>query len=820
MNESGPFIPGGRLCWLMLWISIALLGFEISLMRLLLISSWYHFAFLVISIVLLGFGASGTLLTVFRRVVVARAEGCLFSFVLMTVVSMPLCTVLAQQFSVDARFVPALLLRQLVTWLVYWIVLAVPFLLGSATIVLSLMTARKNLPIVYAANLLGSGIGAILAPLMMLTVEPQLLSFVMAIPALVGALAFLSPRIHPAGVVPLIICLIVAVAALWLAPLTPRMDTYKYAAYLQRLEKQNEVECVARYHGPRAVIKAYRGDALHQMPFLSVGQSPPPISVITVDGHWAGTALRVDNAADASVVDQSLMSFAYQLAPRGPHVALLGEIGTTNIWLAARNSARVIDVVQPYPDVLKLYFGPIRDDCGAAFCLPAVQIHLTQPRQFIELVDTKYDVIQLAAIESSAAGSGGVGGLAQDFLLTSEGLSACLNALYPGGILIACRGIQTPPRDNVKLLATTIESLRKMGIDDPGKHIIIVRDYLAVCTVVKTTPWSGKQIESIRRVCKERELTPVWFEGIQPNELNSPDALAIAPDGIGDWYNYSARQLFSLDHANFIDAWSFDVRPPTDDRPFFFDMCRLSAIGALQRAYGDLWLTRTEIAYLFVISAAVLITLGGALFILLPLPWAHGVCFGSGRGSTIFYFGAIGLAYMLLEMTCLSRMTQLVGDPVISAAVTIAGFLVFSGLGCMMAQKAQNASRKTITGFFALIIVCGVIMLFMVELLLRGGGYQPLFLQCLVALFLIAPVACFMGIPMPLALRRLDRAAPATVPWAWAINSFASVLATPLTLIIAMSWGYQWAGYFALVLYAIAGVVFSRLPATVETRDK
>lgn len=55
-------------------ISAAVLGYEVLLVRLFAIVQWHHLAFMAISIALLGFGASGTFLAIWRNWVRSRFE--------------------------------------------------------------------------------------------------------------------------------------------------------------------------------------------------------------------------------------------------------------------------------------------------------------------------------------------------------------------------------------------------------------------------------------------------------------------------------------------------------------------------------------------------------------------------------------------------------------------------------------------------------------------------------------------------------------------------------------------------------------------------
>ncbi len=539
--------------------------------------------------------------------------------------------------------------------------------------------------------------------------------------------------------------------------------------------------------------------------------------MILTDGHLAGSVLDITDASDAAVMDRTLMAFAYDLVvpgPDGPVVALLGETGGTNIWLAVRRHADSIDVVQPDVNVIRMLRGPMRDMGGTVLDLPGVRVTIADPRFFVERGARRYDLIQIPQLEASAAGSGGVGGLGENHLLTVQGLAACLDRLSSGGILALTRGIQTPPRDNFKLLATVIAALRLRGVDEPLDHIVIVRDYLAVSTLVRSLPWTPERYAAARVAIELRQLTPVWLEGVPERELNQPDALPPAPDGVGDLYHWAAGRLGSVRADRFIDDWVFDIRPPTDDRPFFADFGRLASIGAMREAYGELWLTRAELAFLFVLTTAVIVSVAGAVATLLPLPWL-----GAPRGfrtATVAYFGSIGLAYLLLEIVLLSRLTPLVGDPVRAAAVTIGAMLWFSGLGSVTSGRIQHHRTRVLRGGLALVGVTALVLVAALPGLAHVAGGLGVIGRCVIAAAVIAPTAFLMGLAMPMGLARLA-AGPteqaALIPWAWGINGFASVMAPPLAIAVAMTWGYMVVAAAAILLYLGAALIFPLLPA-------
>jgi len=805
------------LCWTVALLSAALLGFEVSLLRLLLLASWHHFAFLVISIALLGFGASGTALTLLRPWLMPRASGALVLLVLGTALSMPACTSLAQLVPVEARFLPLLLWKQVGFWVLYWILLGIPFLLGASVIGLALMVSRERVAAVYAANLAGSGAGALLSPLAMTLLPPEWLPVGWGTLALLsaGALRSKAGAVRWGTVSFAALLAVALVLHAWGFLDLPRVkvDPYKYLAHVRRLEQQQSVERIASVYGPRAVVEVYRGDEFHDMPFLSVDAVPPRVDVLLMDGHLAGSVLRTRTPEDASVVDQTLMSFPYMFVSTRPEVLLLGERGGLNVWLAARRGARVTDVVQPDEDLFAMLRERSDDNGGRVLDLPGVRAVAAEPRHRVEVTKEKFDLVQLVTLESSAAGSGGMGGLGQDYLTTVEGVAACLRALSSEGLLSVCRGIQTPPRDNLKLLATLISSLGQLRVDRPKDHIVIVRDYLAVCTMVRRAPWKPEQITLLRRALAERELTPVWFPGVTPGELNRPDELPRPKGEVGDWYHHAARKLFSQEAETFMEAWAYSIEPPTDDRPFFLDFCKLESLGALKRDLGPLWLTRAEVAFLFVLGALVVVGVLAILLTILPLIFLRETWRQGRKTATAFYFTALGLGYIILEMTVLSRLTLLIGDPVYAAAMTLSGFLFFSGVGSLVAERVRRRRSRVPRGLLVLLVLVGVATGFLLESLALSAGVLPFAVRCGVAVLLIAPLAFLMGFPMPLALARLDGAAPVLIPWAWGVNGFASVMAAPLATLLAMTWGFHVAGATALILYLVAAGLFASVPA-------
>jgi hypothetical protein len=801
--DGGGGVGVGRLAWVAGTVSLGVIAFEVSLMRLLLVASWHHLAFLVISVALLGFGASGAALCLARSWLTRRPRGSLAALALLCAVSMPVCVSAAGLIPIESQLLPAMLWRQVGAWVGAWALLAVPFFLAGTTVGLAISLARARVGLVYGANLIGSAGGAALIAPVMGVVEPAWL------PAVSGALA--APAVlgvtHAGrGLAMLVAGGAVVVALSWSGPTGLRMDQYKYGAYVERLARAGEAEREVVALGSRGRVEVWAGEVFHEVPFLSLDAAPPPVGAVMIDGHWAGAVLRIGSPAGAAPLRRSLAAAPYGVAPEAPRVALLGEVGGAGAWLAAAEGASSIRWVQPHARAIEAIGSLSVGAGGAVMSLEGLEITRESPRHFVDHTRERFDLVMVSALERATAGAGGIGGLAEDHLVTTGGMASAIGVLGDDGVLAVCRAIQSPPRDNLKLVATLAEALRAGGVERPGDHVVVVRDFLGVCTMVRPRAWSDEDLEEVRRLCRSRALTPVWFRGVRGEELNRPDTLPGPEDEPGDWLHHGARRLLGNEARSFVDGWVFDIRPPTDARPFFLDFCRLSSIGALREAFGPLWLTRAELAFLFVLATAGLIALVGALVTLAPLAALRSAGSVVSRPRVVVYFGAIGLGYLGLEMVALSLMIRLVGDPVLAASATIAGFLFFSGLGSVASRRAAGILGARWPWMVAAVAVVAVADLWAFSWVAGAAGGLPIVPRVAAGLAALSPMALVMGTPMPMGLARVDAGGPALVPWAWGINGFASVLSAPVALALAMAFGYHVSAAVAVSMYALAAL--------------
>ncbi|MFQ6048900.1 MAG: hypothetical protein ACE5K7_06010, partial [Phycisphaerae bacterium] len=597
-------------------LSAAIIAQELVLMRCLQIITWYHFCYFVVSTALLGFGASGTALSLLQRRLAGRMDGAMWLCALLLGTSLPVCFELAQAVPVDSQQV-AYRLSQAAMLVAIHLLLLVPFFFGGAAVGLALMAAGPRTPAVYAANLLGSGAGAAGAIGLMFAFRAEQVLWIVAGAAALGAIL-----LSGASKLRLSVALIAPAAVAWLAwPIELRLDPYKPLAQMQRLTDQGDARRLASFDSPRGRIDLFDFPGGHPTLFASPLAPPPPRQLtVLIDGSVQAPLFLIDSPEQAAILDYTPMVAAYRLA-RPKRVLLLGEVGGTNVWLARRARARQITIVNPNPQILELLRRPIGPQHRAVLAGGDCRAIAAEPRAFIERTQQRYDLIQICSLEAMTAGSRGVMGLAENFLVTRQGLARCISRLTDGGILSVTRGLQEPARDNIRLLATIAEALQSLGVAEPAEHVIQIRNYLAVCTMASRTPLKRDRIERLRRLCQQLGIDPVWYPGIEPAELNR---FAFRPGPPGkpySWYHHAARQIFSADRRQFYRSWLFDIRPATDDRPYFYDFWKWRSLPALWRAYGRAWLARSEWGYLGLVAALGESLTLAAVLILLPLRW-------------------------------------------------------------------------------------------------------------------------------------------------------------------------------------------------------
>ncbi len=841
-------------------LSTAVLAFEVLLLRLFAIEQLHHFANMAIGMAMLGFGASGTVLVLVRRRVRGKEREWFETMAVLFTLSLIGAIPLAHSVTFDATQIlwdP----RQLRALAIVYSVLALPFVFGAAALALALMAEKERVGRVYAANLLGSSVGSVLAILLLAVLRPEQAVAATAIPAAAGAvIAMLSGRRRvieaaketsgerergvalsrqgwrPKAIAAVGLGLVALGLAVW-PPWSPRITEFKG---LPQVAAFADAKAVAESWGPLGWAAAIRAPAFRHAPGLSLAFSGqfPPQTALFVDGATAGAATdwRGDTAA-LGFLAWLPSAAAYETGHDVQNVLVLGAGDGLDVLAALSRGARAVTAVELNEPLARLA-DAVLAPASRVYSDRRVRLVVGDARTFVARSTQSYDLLVLPITGEFSLVSG-LHGLGEDYLNTVEAYASYLERLAPGGMLAITRWVDTPPRGPTKALLTAAAALRRRGVDDVGSAIVFMRSWAAATLLVKPDGFSPDEVQRLARFARERWFDLDWAPGTSSSavrdplagvpDVGPPPSPSAEPAGPPD-FNLIGRPVFAeaaraaamgAVHAeDFARAYPFDVAPTTDDRPYFGRFLRITSIPSILSVPKGSWLPFAEWGYLALVATLLQSAFIAALLTIVPAlalargrrahpdlrfqpPGLDNDGLGVARMLRVgVYFGSIGMAYLFVEIAVIQKLTLLLGHPVYAAAAVLALFLALSGVGSLGSDRLAPrwATRAALAVAIAAIVIAIALDL--------TGRIQPLaFPERLTAsLLVLAPLATLMGMPFPLGLR-LHAPGHAALAWAWAVNGFASVIAASLAALVSMEVGTRALLLVGAALYLTAAAV-------------
>jgi len=790
-----------------LLVSAGAIGYELLLMRVLSIVQWHHFAYMIISLALLGYGASGTFIALFRRHLENRFEAAFAASALLFSITMVACFALGQRVPFNALEV-VWDSRQFVYLSLIYLVFFVPFFFAACCIGLALSSRNADISRIYFFDLLGAGLGAVLIIGALYAFMPQnALLLLMALPLIASVLMSVTSNAR----VPLISAQLV-----WLALLASnlpqdqlRLHISEYKGLSQALQVVDS-RVVEMSSSPLGLITVVESPTvpIRHAPGLSFSTRhipPQQLAVFTdADGMSAITRFYGDLDSLGYLADVTA-ALPYTLLDE-PDVLVLGAGGGADVLLALYHGANSIDAVELNPQMTRLVEETYAEFAGLIYDDPRVTVYTNEARGFVAQSNARYDLIHIGLLDSFAASGAGVQAQNESYIYTVEAIREYLAHTTPNGMLAITRWLKLPPRDSLKLVATAITALRNSGVSEPGRRLAVIRSWNTSTLLIKNTAFTPGDVAAIREFARSRSFDTSWVPGIQASDTNRFNLLDEA-------YLYEGTTALLGEHADeYIERYKFYIAPASDNQPYFFHFFKwatLPEVIALRKTGGA---SLIEWGYLILIATLLQATIAGLVLILLPLSRVKR-SWPAGTGPRIGgYFLLLGLAFLFIEMAFIQKFILFLSHPLYAVAVVLSGFLVFAGLGSAwsekLAQRLSTSSRSPVA-----VAVGGIVLLSLMYVTLlpyvfqRFIGYSDL-VKIAMSITLIAPLAFSMGMPFPLGLKRVARTAPDFIPWAWGINGFASVVSAVLATLLAIEFGFTAVIVLALISYVAATLIY------------
>jgi hypothetical protein len=496
----------------------------------------------------------------------------------------------------------------------------------------------------------------------------------------------------------------------------------------------------------------------------------------------------------AAFLKYDVTNFAHYLRPDS-RVLVIGSGGGRDVLSALVFDQRHVTGIELNDAIIHAMKGVFGDFTGNLDRLPNVDIVHDEARSYITRSREKADIIQISLIDTWAATAAGAFVLSENSLYTVEAWKTFLGHLTDRGVLTVSRWYHpNRPGETLRILSLANQSLREMGAPDPRKHVIILRRTMkqmsndlpddVANTIVSRTPFTEADLDKLESEAKRLDFEVV----LSPRHAARPDLAELAG---------------ATDVAAVAAKYPINLAPPTDDKPFFFNMTRMRDAFTPSKWQGqghDINLKAVMVlAYLLLF----VIALTAVLVVVPVLLKAERGAVKSNLSLSAFFI-CIGLAFILVEIAQMQRLIILLGHPTYSLSVVLFALLVSSGIGSYLTKSAKSITPRMIA-LLAILILTGLITRH--EINRHVAFATPV--RIAVALILLMPAGLFMGMCFPLGMKVAAGRNQDLTAWLWGINGAMSVVASVLSVVLAMSWGIAasyWTGvaFYGLALLAIA----------------
>ena len=792
------------------FVSMGVLLLQISLTRIFSFTIWYHFAYVTISVALLGYGASGAFLAVFPGLSGASPGRRLPVYAMACALSIVLCLVAIAKIPFHPFQVRAYPAQQVPLMLAYYLAVTTPFFFGGLCISVALKTLSHQVSRLYFADLLGAGVGCgiVVFAIKALTTPGAVVAS--AVLLSVAALLFAAAGNGRSLLLPAIGTAVVAalgLGALSIAEFTPSPEKFLHAF----IKNNERVRMLSQHWSPifrTDVFRFVNEDESRLLSYAGWGVSEawkplaltrgPKNRTIFHDGDGVAVLYHFDgDLSKLEMFDHHVLKTPYVLLDR-PQVLVIGVGGGTDIVNALKNRASHVTGVELDPYTVDVVGKDQAEFAGHLYDRPDVTMIAGEGRSTVRHSTRKFDLIQLSGVDTLAALSTGAYVLSESYLYTTEAMGEFLDHLRPDGflsIMVADFAGWTAgyPRHTLRQLSLFIQALQERGIEDPQNRIAVV----ACCGGV---PQVELLLKNGRFTPEESEKLQSWADGLGFDVWARPGAKK-------DRFHSIYLSMTPAERRKYVETAPLIITPTTDDNPFFFNFYRWrNLLDNLDEVDVGHTLATGQIILALILLFSIVFSL---LLILLPLfAFQRQGLRTTGKWGFISFFAGIGLGFILIEISFIQKFVLFLGYPTYSLTVVLFSLLAYSGIGSFLTGRMKRAPEDRLPPLFAALAVLSLAYLVGLPPLFHAFLGSALAMRVVVASAVLLPLGLVMGMFFPSGIQIVRRANLAFVPWAWGINGCASVVGTVLAVILAMNYGFRFVTLVALAIYlvGVAGI--------------
>src|SRR5580704_3537743 len=767
--------------------SFAALLLELALTRLFSVVLFYHFAFLAISIALLGLGAGGVFAHL-RKEQLARFEtrALVSRLCSINALIVPVVLVIVLRIPVSLDISKANFLRLTAIYLAS----AVPFFITGLEFSVVFAREARHVSPLYAADLAGGALACLaIVPLLNWLGGPNTVFFAGMCMALAGTIwaADSRARKSAAGRALFVLVLIAVNYSGRLFDIVYAKGGFRDSAWVEfaRWNAISRVEVDTQGEGKAIVIDAEASTYL-----------------MNVDPkHWEGPWERGLMSAPPAL--------ANVLRPHGDY-AIIGPGGGVDVLRAVGSGSPSVTGIEINPIIANTIMGGrYADYTFHLYQQPEVHIHVTDGRSFVRNANQQFDVVQMTLVDTWASTAAGAFALSENSLYTVEAFREYFEHLRPDGMVAITRWEFREPREALRVVSVAMQALHEQGVANPARNFIVVsegdldEDGIPVVVLAKKSAFNAEEEEQVQAHLRSNPGLVALYLPSDPKD--NPFSALIARN----------------DPYAFAQKYPYNVSPVNDNAPFFFFTLKLDQVlHQKDLSQGIDWKVNLGV----VVLAMVLVISFVAVLAFLVIPLVVRGGRKQERPIRLLYFVAVGLGYILVEIAFIQRFVLFLGHPTYALTVVVFLLLLSSGAGSLASRKWVAQTQRA---WRPLVFIAGALMLYVFILpgLLNALVGLPFAAKLLVSAALLVPLGFAMGMPFPTGLRALASIPVPEFPvagkgefqenaveWAWAMNAGSSVLGSILAMVIAIQFGLN----FTLACGAVAYLTAILLSGTLQ----
>lgn len=747
-------------------ITLSGLVLEVGLTRIYSASIWYHFAFVAISVALLGWGLGGFTVHLLKQ----KMELTMNTAALVTAlyaITIPLCLWLLVQYPFEMSRLS-----------LYFLAPLLPFFLAGMALSIVFDLHRAVAGSLYFADLLGAAIGAVLVTLLLHLLGGEAALLTGAIAPAIAAVLFATGQqdqgeqsksqslaaaanhgrdaratIRVVAIAAVLLTVGSAFAAIKFGVLRVTPGTTK--------AMRNQMDAAPGSHAVQTGWNAYsRIDAVEGIDRNELARLFIDSDAWTGIREWDG---RIESAKD---LKDSYRALPFRLVPNA-RTMIIGPGGGPDVVAALASGSPKVTAVEMNPLMLKFvrYYGP---RAANLYDRPDVETILSEGRNFISRTDQKFDVILLGFVDSWASVASGGLSLSENYLYTVEAFRAYYDHLTDNGVLVILRWDSDIPR-------VVSNSVANLGAEGARQRIV---------TLLEKNTKPGQPAQMLFMLRKRPFTTAETAEIKEKWNLAEPVIMPGGPNPplIGEVLaGRKTLAQYEAESPRFVGAvW--------DDSPFYF------AIDRPYRMPGTI--ARNLLVWLLGPSIVLLL-----LFAIFGRPRQGDV---SAYTGSLVYFAALGFGFIAVELALLQNLTLLVGHPIYTLSVLLFTLLAMGGIGSSLSWRVPM--------WLACVIVAaiGAIEALALPRLVPMLLWLPLWGRIAVAIVLIAPLGLAMGMPFPRGLKETGTKSLPAPPFYWGLNGIMSVIGSITTVFVALMAGFQAAMLMGSACYILAALASRR----------